>query len=356
MPGNLLFLAGKKALSIIRENGLKPDMINVIAGASGGPKWLVLSGLDRVIFPEWLPKKRKKHLFMIGSSIGAWRFAALMQDKPLEAIELFRHAYINQRYTSKPSPNDVTSESYRVLDAYLDGKGVKNILSHHYMRLNIIAVKSRGILSCDNKFLQGAGLASSALLNLASRKSLGFFFERALFHDRREHPPFYEMNEFPIHRIQLNEQNIRKAIMASGSIPLVMSGISGITGAPAGVYRDGGIIDYHLDIPFPNNDRDIVLYPHYCDRIKPGWFDKHLPWRNPDPNNFDNVLLICPSRNFIKELPYGKIPDRDDFINFDNDARIAYWNKAADLSGHLGDIFLDAVHTGRIKEYIRPLF
>lgn len=71
--------------------------------------------------------------------------------------------------------------------------------------------------------------------------------------------------------------NLKPALQASGSIPYLMNGVQQIPGAPKGVYRDGGPVDYHLDVPFGLDGSGIVLYPHFSQRIIPGWFDKHLP-------------------------------------------------------------------------------
>ena len=39
----------------------------------------------------------------------------------------------------------------------------------------------------------------------------------------------------------------------------------------------------------------------------PGWFDKFLPWRQAAINEVDNLVLLCPSEEFIADLPLGKI-------------------------------------------------
>ena len=41
-------------------------------------------------------------------------------------------------------------------------------------------------------------------------------------------------------------QNFRSAILATSAIPMVMSGIQDVPGAPSGMYRDGGLIDVHV--------------------------------------------------------------------------------------------------------------
>ncbi len=162
------------------------------------------------------------------------------------------------------------------------------------------------------------------------------------------------MTGFPINHVNLTEENLKPAIMASGSIPMVMRGVSGIPGAPDGVYRDGGMIDYHLDIPFDPDPEHIVLYPHYTDTIIPGWLDKHLSWRSAHTLNMSNVLIVCPSKSFIAGLPYGKIPDRNDFMKFKGrDAeRLDYWRKSVEGSHFLGEQLHEAVTSGKIRSMV----
>lgn len=356
MSKNLSFLAGRKALPIIREGGLHPDQVKVVTGAAGGPKCLILNHLDGAIFSNWFAG-RKKSLFLLGSSAAAWRFASVSQKRPLEAIDRFRTTYVHQHYSRKPSREEITGESIAFLNTFLSDTGATEILNHPYLRLNMMSVRCRGLTASDSMGALLPGILLAALSNIISRKFLGFFFERTLLYDQRKIPPFFSMNGFPIRQVPLTEKNFKQALLASGSIPVVMSRVTDIPGARSGTYRDGGIIDYHMDISFTKDSNDIVLFPHYTNRIIPGWFDKKLSWRKPDPSNMENVLLLHPSEEFIKRLPYGKIPDRNDFKRFsgrDNE-RMNYWNKAIKESERLGEEFLDAVQTGRIRELVRPM-
>ena len=353
---NLNLWAGKKAFAQIKDNGLTPDDIKVVAGAAGGPKWLILANLDRAVFSQWFAG-RKAPLFLIGSSIGAWRFAAAAQKDHLSAIDRFQDAYIHQTYDKKPTPADVSRESQKILNRMMEIDSETDILCHPYLRLNIMSVRSKGMTGQDKKNSLVPGLLLAAIGNAVSRRFLKLFFERTLFHDTRNLPPFYDMNEFPIHRVGLSTKNLKPALMASGSIPLIMSGVKNISGAPAGVYRDGGVIDYHLDIPFLNDNSGIVLYPHFTNRIIPGWLDKQLPWRQPDMAHMDNVLLVTPSREFLDRLPYRKIPDRNDFYKFkgQDEKRISYWNTAVDLGANMANEFMESVDSGRIRERVQPI-
>ena len=356
MITNLGLFAGEDALARIREEGLTPAMVQVMAGAAGGPKWLVLYHLDRFILPEWM-RGRQAPLFLVGSSIGAWRFAALSCNDP-EALGRFLDAYVQQRYHGRPTAQEVSEESRKILDRFLQEPQVEAILDHPFLRLNILAARSKWPASSESAPLLGLGLACTFVGNLFRRKALGLFFERALFFHPGRRPPFFEMGGFPIQRIPLAKRNLKSALMASGSIPFVMEGVSEIAGARSGMYRDGGLIDYHLDIPYlGKEDPGLVLYPHYTDRIIPGWLDKRLTWRKPGCKNMSKVLLVCPSRDFIEALPHGKIPDRNDFQIFQgrDRERIAYWKTVVEKSRILAEEFHEVVQSGRIRHIVRPL-
>jgi len=353
MKERLLFRAGTAALEIIRDKGLEQNDVDIVAGAAGGPKWLVLSRLDRALFNEFF-KERARPLFLVGSSIGAWRFAAAAQKDAAAAIERFEEAYITQKYSSfKPSPEEVSAESERILDFYLSDSTIYEALSHPYLRLNILADRSNGILATHSVKKIMAGLVTAAFMNAFSRQTIKFFFTRTLFYDRRDLPSFFDMDDFPTEKTALTPENIRSAIMASGSIPAIMRGVENIIGAPEGIYRDGGMIDYHIDIPF--RSKGLVLFPHFFGRITPGWFDKYIPWHKP--SNMAKILLVYPSPEFVESLPLKKIPDRKNFNKFagKDKERIEYWRAVVERCKRLEDDFLESVSSGSIKKRVAQL-
>jgi len=352
MADNLLIFAWKKVLPKLREQGLSPEDIEVIAGAAGGPKWLVLNGLDRALFFRWFPSARQP-CFLIGSSIGSWRFAAIAQGE--EAYDRFEQAYLTQRYRAHPSPAEVTRESLRILDQFLDSTGAGTVLNHPVFRMNLLAVRCRGLFSREGRQALVPAMFLAAGANAVSRKTLRYFFTRTLFHDPRTTPPFIAMDQFPLQTAALTTRNLSSALLASGSIPLVMEGVVDPAGAEPGVYRDGGLIDYHLDLQF--GTQGIVLFPHFRARVIPGWLDKILPWRKPQAANMEHVVMLCPSQTFIDSLPGGKIPDRNDFTTYRgrDDARILAWKRVIEASRILGEEFLQLVEGSRIRTRIRPL-
>ena len=324
-----------------------------MAGASGGAKWLVLSKLDRVVADTLIPGLRAP-VHLIGSSIGAWRFACYAQRSPLAAIERFEEAYLGQTYSEEPDRDEITAKSREILDYVLGESGTAEILSHPVFRTNVMTVRSRHVTASEQPAVLVPGLLAAAALNAVSRRSLGVFFERVLFYDARDLPPFFDVRGFPLTRVELSDENLKDAIVATGSIPMVLSGVRDIAGAPRGIYRDGGVIDYHLDLPHSAPER-LTLYLHFIDRIVPGWFDKKLSWRKPDPAHVDRTILVSPSREFVSRLPHAKIPDRQDFVNFSPEDRVRAWRTTIDMCDELADEFHEVLDKDQLAARLEPL-
>jgi hypothetical protein len=163
-----------------------------------------------------------------------------------------------------------------------------------------------------------------------------------VFHDHRDDAAWLKQSfdAFAGHFVGLSEANLHGALMASGSIPLVLEAVTGIPGAPPGAYWDGGLIDYHLHLPY-QRDPGLVLYPHFSDYIVPGWLDKSMPWRRARDAALENVVLVSPSPAFLARLPNGKLPDRSDFKAYgqNHDTRIRDWLAAIGESGRMAEAF-----------------
>lgn len=352
-PVSLTLKAGAGALKFVKSHGFDISSIGTIAGASGGAKWLVLSQLDRAILSNVVPKLQGP-VHLLGSSIGAWRFACYAQSDPIAAINRFEDAYLDQKYSDTPDTREITHRTREILRHVLGDNGASEILSHPVFRTHIMAVRSRHLLASESRYVLGAGLIAAAALNLISRRSLGLFFERALFHDSRERPPFYDVDDFPIQKITLSEENLADSIIATGAIPLALYGVRDIAGASSGMYRDGGIIDYHHDLPHSVDGR-LTLYPHFYDRITPGWFDKGLSWRVPNPVNVDRTILISPSAEFVSRLPNSKIPDRSDFTKFSPAERVDIWRKCVVACEQMADEFCEILEKNQLAACLQPL-
>ena len=352
-PLSLALNAGPEALRIIRERGLRAEDVDVVPGAAGGPKWLVLEGLDRFLFGEFFREPRARPLHLIGSSIGAWRMTCMALRDPAAGIERLREGYIEQHYAVKPAPSEVTRTIRAVLDGMLGEMGEEEVLTHPWARLHVITAACRGLAASERAAVQMLGLAFAAAGNLVSRRTLGLHMRRVVFNTAGDDSPFRGLVDLPTEHRPLTRQNLRHALLASGSIPMVLQGVS-IPDEPAGIHRDGGVIDYHLDLDF-GPGQGIVLYPHFYAHVVPGWFDKGLAWRRARGHNFRRGLILAPTAEFVARLPGGKIPDRNDFYRMPDAERVRVWRATVAASAQLADELRELIATGRIAEYIRPL-
>jgi hypothetical protein len=353
MQSSLTLRAGPEARRLIRERGLRAEDIDVIPAASGGAKWLALGGLDAFLFGEFLQERRTRPLHLIGSSIGSWRMACLAQRDPVAALARGHHAYIySQRYSRKPSAPEVSTVLARALDLLLGANGVDEILAHPWARLHVITAAGRGLAATDGRLRLTVAMAMAVVGNVIHRRSLGLQLQRVIFDAAGDASPFQRLRDLPTTRLRLDRDNLRAALLASGSIPLLMEGVR-IPGDPGRLHWDGGVLDYHPDFDF-GLGAGLVLYPHFYSHIVPGWFDKALPWRRASGANFGRVLLIAPSESFVASLPGGKIPDRRDFYALPDDVRMKRWQQVLDASARLGDELSELVLTGHIAERVLP--
>lgn len=316
--------AGPRALAHLRAEGLQPSDIRAIPGAAGGPKGLALMPLDRRLAVEWLPRMPRVEL--MGASIGAWRMTALAQRDPIAALDRLERAYVHdQNYPKKPAPAEVSATIRAVARQVLE-RG--DLSLREGVSLDVITARARGPLASRKG---RAAFARAAASNTLGRDHLARHLQRVVFHAGTASTLVEPPDAFGLLRIPLGTHNVEDALTASGSIPIVSDPVSGIGGAPAGEYWDGGLIDYHLLLPHARLD-GIVLHPHFVPHLTPGWLDKFLPWRKRPRAHpwLANLLLVAPSHAFLAKLPKGKLPDRADFYAYglDHPARIRAWKRA----------------------------
>ena len=380
--------AGPRARQHLEQNGLSPADVGVIPGAAGGPKGLILGPLDRFLFGQWLPKSQQP-VHLVGASIGAWRMATACLTStpgdPVDAFKVLERDYIAQHYELKPgekrpSAQFVSEQFGQNLVRFYGGR-IPEVLQHPRYHLHVITSRGRHVLGHEGRFRTPMGYLGAFLTNTVRRKSMGAWLERVVFSSKAGDLPFATA-DYRTRRVALTEANFNQAVQASCSIPFVLQAVHDIPGAPRGAYWDGGIIDYHLHLDYildkysPNNIADsdfntrpkgqfslgtvgsavnstnvriknpppsgpgpLVLYPHFQKAVVPGWLDKSLKWRHKATRHLDNMLLLAPNPEWVKTLPNGKLPDRNDFVHYGNDlaGRMKAWTTAASASQQMAD-------------------
>lgn len=375
----LQLYAGPKALAAIAKNGLQPSDVCTIPAAAGGPKGLILGGLDRFIFGDWLAQSTQP-VDLVGASIGAWRMATVCLEQPVQALERLEHDYIHQHYELAPGQKRPTAAFVSALfgqnlRAFYGGR-VPEVLNHPRYRLHIITARGRHLLRAEHRWGTPLGYLGAFLTNTVHRKAMGAWLERVVFSSPDALKPCaplpFGTADYRTRQVPLSDANFSQALQASCSIPFVLQAVHNIAGAPPGAYWDGGITDYHLHLNYPGaaafatksgaahagdtragGISGIVLYPHFQKSVVPGWLDKSLTWRHRATPHLDSMLLLAPNPQWVKTLPYGKLPDRTDFTHYGNDlaGRVKAWSTATRASTQMADEFaawLERPDTGQV--------
>lgn len=333
---------GRNAARRIADQGWSGRDISLLLGASGGPKWLILGQLDRLLFGGFLMHDRSNALQAVGSSIGSWRHACLAQNDPVAALDRFEDIYVNWDYSERPDIHEISAASVAMLDHIFGDSGASSLISHPLLHSYIVTARGRGLNSSLHRASLALGMGSAAIANALHRNLLASQFQRVIFTSAGA--PALPLKDFNSAQITLQPDTVPRALHASGSIPFLLAGERDIPQAPSGHYWDGGIIDYHFDLK-PLDRQPLILYPHFRSDLTTGWFDKFLPWRRQRSPVADNLILLCPSEDFIASLPDGKIPDRSDFTRMPAKERLRYWCICIERSRELADDFQRQLHS-----------
>ncbi|ARU56513.1 alpha/beta superfamily hydrolase [Oleiphilus messinensis] len=345
---SIRILAGPKAYREIKEQGLNADRIRLIVGASGGPKWLALSRLDQYLNQHFLSSSTQA-IALLGSSVGAWRMAlyatsdAHIAFKELEAINM------TQRYSNPIRAKEVQGFVDNVLTKIFTEKRRLEIIQNTRRHLHIISVRNRQYLNSRNIAVQFGSLSLAALGNIITPSAVPKIYPRVIVSKLGVDNAHGKKAEI----IPLNKVNLPEALIASGTIPMIMQPTK-ITGGKDRWYWDGALTDYHFGGPFKVSD-GLILYPHFSSKIVPGWFDKPLPWRKPTLENYSNVVMLVPSASFIENLPYRKIPDRKDFERLSDSEREHYWNIVLDETDRLVAALHSALASDKCRAITEPI-
>ncbi|MFN8611092.1 MAG: patatin-like phospholipase family protein [Vulcanimicrobiota bacterium] len=322
--------AGPTAYAHLRRQGWNWHDFEVVIGASAGPKWLVLSALDRHLAPL-LQQNRQEPLHLLGSSSGAYRFSAYVQDDPVQALRNLEEAYIDADWSPERPQKLIRQTAAGIVRSFLK----RRPLRHPDYRLHIVTSLCHGWLAWDQKWAQILALLAGVLLNALGRDKLGYLVKRLVFSDPRSPLPA-RFQDLPTLRTELNESNHFEAVLASGAIPVLIPGERDLPGAPPGLLRDGGLVDYHFDQLHLHNE-GLILYPHFADSLLPGWLERYGRKRRVPGHVLDRMVLISPKKDWIGRLPNGRIPERGDAAHLGQRERRRLWSEAARRGQDLAD-------------------
>ena len=335
------FHAGARVRAHVEREGFRLEDFPQLLGAAGGPKWLSLYGMDRVLAPRVRAAAltRGTPTDLVGASIGAWRFAAWAHDDPVAALDRLFETYVDPAPFADPMASfEALFRHY--LEAMFEGDGREQVLACAPLKLHAI------VAGYPTRGPHLPRLGWSALRNAISREGFLQRVERIVVGAR---PLDGDIAAAWPHRyLPLDADTLVPALLATAAVPGMIAPIRDLDPNVRAI--DGGIVDYHFD--GSQCAGRFTLYPHFRDTLTPGWFDK--PWRSRHlpAADVDDLLVICPSPSFVAQLPGGRIPDRDDPRRYPAEQCAKNWHLAGLMSRRLGEALEEVLEQDRIPELV----
>ncbi|MEN6422958.1 MAG: hypothetical protein ABFD76_13530 [Smithella sp.] len=205
--------AGTKIYQIIKDGGFNFDSVSTYFGPAVGPRWLVASGFDLTLLSEGF-LGRLKPVQLVGSSAGAFRFAAWIQPEAIKSYHKLMNAYIEMKYTKQDTPETLLEKITGIVNEYLEDDALPFALANKKYRLVIITARARGLVAFQNAAIQKLGLATCFVLNYFSRNNIHKFAERVVFYNASKPPAFCLKSYFRGSYVPLNEVNFKYAVLA----------------------------------------------------------------------------------------------------------------------------------------------
>lgn len=346
-------LVGNSAREHLAATHSSPDSFGLMLAASGGPRWLGLVGIDRVLGRFLSQRTSTSRLPLLGASSGAWRMAALCADSQGETYEDLIHEYIEQKFESKATPQQVSRVCRGYLSRLFTQDRICHGLDHPRWQLNFTTALMQGEFPDYYAVLRS--ISRAVTWNGLGRKHLGRVYRRALF-STLPHPESSPLrggwDDIPTVQVPLDERNFRQGLMATGSIPLVLEGESAVPCSPPGHHLDGGLLDYHFEVP---NSQTPVLYPHFSSQPVPGWLDRFPPYRKIGTKAKEWLCLVLPSDEMVSRFGLGEFPNRHHFKKLSDHERQRFWRQTARESEKMEAELTMCLESGGLLEIAEPL-
>jgi len=348
LPKTFTIQAGASAIEHIKKHGLSPKDISVIPAAAGGPKWITLYSFDKYLLQNWF-HDRKAPLHLVGASAGAWRMLCYALADSSEALDRYLKSYVEQQYDEWPTPEEVSQKLEEIITQILGQNKVEQLSQNAIYQLYVISTMTHFKQKKNSSYR--AQFAKIFIKNALSRKSLSSDLTRIVFTNSDNHNLFVKDN-FTSTYHSFSQKNLIKELQSTGTIPMLMRPVDH-ENIP-NLLWDGALVDYHIGLNYKT--KGLIFYPHFSDKIIEGWFDKHLSWRTFKGDVLDKMIMLSPSKEFVKSLPDSKIPDRKDFKTyFDNkDQRIKNWYEVVKRGEELAEEFDEYWKSGKLLDVIEP--
>eukprot|EP00741_Cyanophora_paradoxa_P000006 tig00000017_g6.t1 len=292
-----------------------PFEVGVFFGPASGPKFCATAGFEHAARHAELTGRK----YFIGASAGALRFTALLLSRMFnqDITSVFEERYAGIRYAKGDLPPRTTAEFGRTLDALCEPERVAALLSPenpHSLCILVSRVKEwAGSLSPVLQKLAGTPFLIGNYAGAAGARLQVLLYERLCFYTGPEPPSalLHRVQNSPVELqfYRLTPENFRPALHASCAIPFIIEPVTEIPGTGPGLYIDGGLADYQLNVAV---EAPALLLSH-SRNVKATWMDVWVPGKRPHPACFEHCSVVWPGADLVGAFPGGSVPTKRDW-------------------------------------------
>ncbi|KNC99759.1 uncharacterized protein SPPG_09257 [Spizellomyces punctatus DAOM BR117] len=262
------------------------DYFSIYIAPASGPSGLTTTGFESRIKNLYAKSKLSGTKWLVGSSTGAMRFMALIgslvsTERNLTE-ELMKH-YCWMQYNAGDTPQILRPMMDQLYRLVAPPDLMSDILTHPQFRLAIIVSNIRDSYQQLPDWALRAVLGCYAVGNLVNERALTGLCERIVFYSGDEVPKFLANGfggENNTRFVKLVKENVYEVLHGTTCIPFVQERCESIPGAGEGLYLDGALTDYMLNVQFTDpSHRALLLSDQPTSNVYPTALDAMFRWR-----------------------------------------------------------------------------
>eukprot|EP00698_Gefionella_okellyi_P006854 TRINITY_DN1650_c0_g1_i1.p1 TRINITY_DN1650_c0_g1~~TRINITY_DN1650_c0_g1_i1.p1 ORF type:complete len:348 (-),score=61.93 TRINITY_DN1650_c0_g1_i1:98-1141(-) len=296
----------------LRNLGL--DYFDIFFSPAAGPRYFVTAGFERVFLrtPITTPK------YFVAASSGALRFTSLLCSKytGVDLFAKFEHELCKFSISYKDTPQQLATKLRELFSGYTHDL-VEQLLNDSQHRVCIFVSQVHDWIATTPRM--GAAFAASLLGNFAHSGAQNLLYRRLCFYTG-DKPPNTVIDSTKVEFYPLTHENFHTVLVASAAIPFRVASPRHMPGVGDGVFVDGGLGDYMMNVQVRKN----ALLLSHTSRVYRTWMDTLVPYRKLPDDDFEYVSVLHPRKEFVGSLADKRIPSRMDWDRYANRPELRY--------------------------------
>ncbi|GAX77907.1 hypothetical protein CEUSTIGMA_g5349.t1 [Chlamydomonas eustigma] len=314
------------------------EIFDVFAAGASGPRSFATLGFDlhltQLIKSGTLIGER----WLLGGSTAALRFCAILSSSIMHGesltVELKEH-FMSMVYREGDSPSTLAPMMSALYRRVLPETLAPSVVHHPTVHLCIMVAQ---ILP---PFDQLPDWQLKALFwvylgaNFLSPRVLTTFQRPLCFYTGPQTPPFLR-EEDNITCIPITTSNIYQVLSATTCLPFISPHCRYIEGVGSGLFFDGALINYHLNLRPKPGFNLLLLADGPGPEFKQTLWDSYVPYRTAPCEYKQYISVVYPTQAYVDAVPAKKLPNTFDYFNkayiHQPDLRRAHWEAVFQIS------------------------